>query len=230
MSSLLTDALGLLTLAMVWIIAVGGLAEAMLFVHVRQLCRAQLLRVRDTLANLSKGLADRPDRDSLQAPEDQIRAATAHLQRVLAAGGPGLRIVRHALAVQGQKNSLQALYPLEARANLASAMVQVFPLLGILGTILALNQAAFADGSATLAASAITRAFVVAIDTTILGLLLAVIFTIWEAGTMARVGRVLEATQRCQDLLDQLTGSAMMSEADEREPPMPRALAAPGAG
>ncbi len=226
MLAALNQGLALLTDTMVWIILIAGVAEAMLFVHVRRLSHQQMLRVRDTLVNLSKGLADRPDLNSQQSIEDQCRALTAPILRALGRGGAALEAVQHGLVRQAEKNSLQSTFALESRTNLASAMVQVFPLLGILGTILALNQAAFAGGAQALEASAVTRAFVVAIDTTILGLLMAVVFMVWEAAIQARVGRVLEATQSCQALLDHASADVL----DHPAPPPPRpALAAPSA-
>ena len=68
---------------------------------------------------------------------------------------------------------------------MAAAIVQIFPLLGILGTILAIGQSMQGQGI-KVDATVIVKAFTNAIDTTIFGLLFAVFYMIVDAFFQAR--------------------------------------------
>jgi biopolymer transport protein ExbB len=81
-----------------------------------------------------------------------------------------------------------------------ATLVQVFPLLGILGTILAIAQTSFTPG-ATIDVSALSNAFVLAMDTTILGISFAIIFMVIESSFQAKIDRVIFESSECRRIL-----------------------------
>ena len=86
-------------------------------------------------------------------------------------------------------------YKLEIYASIMSTLVQVFPLLGILGTILAIAQTAFQSGG-QIDVSSLSNAFVLAMDTTILGIAFSVIFMVVESTFQPKIERVInESTE-----------------------------------
>ncbi len=80
-------------------------------------------------------------------------------------------------------------------ASVMSTLVQVFPLLGILGTILAIAQTAFQSGG-QIDVSSLSNAFVLAMDTTILGITFSILFMIIESTFQPKIERVVnESTE-----------------------------------
>ncbi len=84
-----------------------------------------------------------------------------------------------------------------------STLVQVFPLLGILGTILAIAQTAFQSGG-QIDVSSLSNAFVLAMDTTILGISFSVIFMVIESTFQPKIERVINESTDYRQIISKI--------------------------
>lgn len=180
-------------------ILVIAVVEMVLLVLVDKRARAQHVRLQDVYHNITKGMNDVPDVVSTQTGIDQTNALLVFIERKLSGGSKELSWVKRNISAQLEKNAINNTYPIESKFGIASTLVQVFPLLGILGTILALGNVTITDGS--LSGKDITQAFVLAIDTTILGIFFAVVFMLWESKIAVKVTRVVQCTERTIQVL-----------------------------
>ena len=101
-------------------------------------------------------------------------------------------------------------FRVETMANVGGAMVQIFPLMGILGTILAIAQSAtqnMADGG-ILDPVAVTSSFSIAMDTTILGIFFGIAFMLVDSTFQARVAELLEESERYRLFIDNVQMSS----------------------
>lgn len=176
-----------------------AVAEVVLLVLVDKRTSAQHVRLQDVYHNITKGMNDVPDVVSTQTGIDQTNALLVFIERKLSSRSKELSWVKRNISAQLEKNAVYNTYPIESKFGIASTLVQVFPLLGILGTILALGNVTITNGS--LSGKDITQAFVLAIDTTILGIFFAVIFMLWESKVAVKVNRVVQCTDRTVQVL-----------------------------
>ena len=149
----------------------------------------------DVSDNLLKGFKDAPDRDSQQNIHETIEGALDFINNKISQNPEFKKdFVKNATNVS-QRPFYGRHYKIEIYASVMSTLVQVFPLLGILGTILAIAQTAFQSGG-NLDVSALSSAFVLAMDTTILGIGFSVIFMIVESTFWPKIERVInESTE-----------------------------------
>jgi biopolymer transport protein ExbB/TolQ len=84
-----------------------------------------------------------------------------------------------------------------------SALVQVFTLLGILGTILAIAQTAFQTGG-QIDVSSLSNAFVLAMDTTILGIVFSIIFMVIESTFQPKIERVINESAHFKQIISNI--------------------------
>lgn len=191
-----------LTQYMEAIIIVFAIMEAMLLVFVVIKVRQQQSRLSDSYKNLTKGFEDIPDVVSNQSLSDQCNSMAAYVERKIIVGGEQTQKLKRNAPIQLEKNSMSNTFSIEAFFSVSAAFVQIFPLLGILGTILALGQIDFSNG--TIRASDITSAFVVAIDTTILGMFFAIVFMILESRLAPTVQRIISDTSKAHNIFSRL--------------------------
>ncbi|MBC8519315.1 MAG: MotA/TolQ/ExbB proton channel family protein [Gammaproteobacteria bacterium] len=147
------------------------------------------LRLHDVSSNLLKGFADAPDQDSLQKSHEKIDAALHYLSNKILLDKSAAAIIKENVSRLSERNLYNRYYLIESASSVMSTMVQIFPLLGILGTILAIAGTAFGDGG--IDASRLTSAFVLAMDTTILGIGFSVIFMMVESFIAPKVERMI---------------------------------------
>lgn len=144
----------------------------------------------DVSDNLLKGFKDAPDKDSSQSINERIRTALDFISQKISTN-PEFRteFAKNAGTVS-QRPLYNRHFKIEIYASIMSTLVQVFPLLGILGTILAIAQTAFQSGG-SVDVSSLSNAFVLAMDTTILGITFSILFMIVESTLHPKIERVI---------------------------------------
>jgi biopolymer transport protein ExbB len=157
----------------------------------------------DVTDNLTKGFHDAPDKDSSQHVHEKIQAALQFITNKIASDAS----IKHDFCKNAEKINERPTYnrhyKIEIYASVMSTLVQIFPLLGILGTILAIAQTAFQPG-AQIDVSALSNAFVLAMDTTILGISFSIMFMIVESTFQAKIERVIEESNEYRRILSTL--------------------------
>lgn len=157
----------------------------------------------DVSDNLLKGFKDAPDKDSTQNVHEKIQAALDYInKKVTTSDEFRVEFAKNASSVS-RRPFYARHYKIEIFASVMSTLVQVFPLLGILGTILAIAQTAFKDG-AQLDVSALSSAFILAMDTTILGITFSIIFMIVESTFQPKIERIISESLYYKQIVSRL--------------------------
>lgn len=182
------------------IIYLFALGEIILVVSIYRLMKNHERILLDVSDNLLKGFRDSPDRDSMMTVSERIRSALDFIEQKMASEPQ----VRQDFAKNANKISQRPLYnrhdKIEVYASIMATLVQVFPLLGILGTILAIAQTAFQNGG-KVDVSSLSNAFVLAMDTTILGITFSIIFMVVESVLHPKIGRVIEESSDTKKII-----------------------------
>lgn len=154
----------------------------------------------DVSDNLLKGFEDGPDKDSTQYSHEKIKSAIQFITVKLSSDP----LQKKRFQKNAEKISERAFYhrhyQIEMYASVMSTLVQIFPLLGILGTILAIAQTTMTGGG-TIDVSSLSSAFVLAMDTTILGISFSILFMIIESTFQPKIERVIEESQEYRQIL-----------------------------
>jgi biopolymer transport protein ExbB/TolQ len=157
----------------------------------------------DVSDNLVKGFADAPDKDSQQSSHEKIEGALDFINHKISADPETKKeFVVNAKNIT-QRSHYSRHYKIEMYASVMSTLVQVFPLLGILGTILAIAQTAF-QTEGNLDVSSLSNAFVLAMDTTILGIGFSVIFMVIESTFQPKIERVINESADYKDIVSKI--------------------------
>lgn len=144
----------------------------------------------DISANLLKGFRDAPDKDSTASVHDNFQRCLDFMKYKVSKE-PEMKVAFSENAKGlSQRSSLGRHYRIEVFASLMSTIVQIFPLLGILGTILAIAQTAF-QNSGQVDVSSLSNAFVLAMDTTILGIFFSILFMVVESALAPKIERII---------------------------------------
>ncbi len=172
------------------IIFIFAIIETFLVINIFMMMRRHETVLLDVSDNLLKGFKDAPDKDSLMSPHEKIEGTLDWIRNKISLD-PGSKafFAKNANSI-GQRSFFTKHYKLEIFASLMSTLVQVFPLLGILGTILAIAQSAI-EGGGDLDVAALSSAFVLAMDTTILGIGFSIIFMLVESTFQPKIERVI---------------------------------------
>jgi len=164
--------------------------EIFLIISIVMMMRKHENILLDVSDNLLKGFVDAPDRDSTQTINERITGALDFISKKIASDGDFKQeFIKNASKVT-QRPVYNRHYKIEIFASVMSTMVQIFPLLGILGTILAIAQTAFQSGG-QMDVSSLSNAFVLAMDTTILGIVFSIIFMVVESALEPKIERVI---------------------------------------
>lgn len=157
----------------------------------------------DISENLVKGFADAPDKDSGQSLSERIESSLEFITNKIANDSS----LRKEFGKNASKISQRPLYnrhyKIEIYASVMSALVQVFTLLGILGTILAIAQTAFQTGG-QIDVSSLSNAFVLAMDTTILGIVFSIIFMVIESTFQPKIERVINESAHFKQIISNI--------------------------
>lgn len=189
-SSLIQNLFNFITDNIFIIIYLFAAIEIYLVVGIFLMMKKHELVLLDVSDNLLKGFSDAPDKDSSQTINERIRTALDFITHKIATNAD----LKNHFAVNANKVSQRPLYTrhykIEIYASVMATLVQVFPLLGILGTILAIAQTAFQSGG-QIDVSSLSNAFVLAMDTTILGISFSIIFMVIESTLQPKIERVI---------------------------------------
>lgn len=157
----------------------------------------------DISENLVKGFADAPDKDSGQSLSERIESSLEFITNKIANDTS----LRKEFGKNASKISQRPLYnrhyKIEIYASVMSALVQVFTLLGILGTILAIAQTAFQTGG-QIDVSSLSNAFVLAMDTTILGIVFSIVFMVIESTFQPKIERVINESAHFKQIISNI--------------------------
>lgn len=154
----------------------------------------------DVADNLVKGFRDAPDRDSTQSVHEKIQTTLDYIKEKVANDIEIKKdFAKNAVSVS-QRPIYNRHYKIEIYASVMSTMVQIFPLLGILGTILAIAQTAFQSGG-KIDVSSLSNAFVLAMDTTILGITFSILFMIVESTFQPKIERVINESNEIKKVV-----------------------------
>ena len=154
----------------------------------------------DATDNLLKGFADAPDKDSSQHSHEKIQNALQFITNKIAQNG---ELKKEFCKNAGKVNERPVFgrhYKIEVFASLMSTLVQIFPLLGILGTILAIAETAF-QGGGQIDVASLSNAFVLAMDTTILGITFSILFMLAESALQPKIERVINESHEYRSIL-----------------------------
>lgn len=172
------------------IIYIFAVIEIYLIINVYFLMRKHESILLDVSDNLLKGFSDAPDKDSTQNIHEKIESALNFIANKISLNNEFKKQFMENAKSISQRPFHSRHYKIEMYASLMSTLVQVFPLLGILGTILAIAQTAFQNGG-QVDVSSLSNAFVLAMDTTILGITFSILFMIIESTFQPKIERVI---------------------------------------
>jgi biopolymer transport protein ExbB/TolQ len=154
----------------------------------------------DATDNLLKGFADAPDKDSSQHSHEKIQNALQFITNKIAQNGEMKKEFCKNAGKVNERPVFGRHYKIEVFASLMSTLVQIFPLLGILGTILAIAQTAF-QGGGQIDVSSLSNAFVLAMDTTILGITFSILFMLVESALQPKIERVINESHEYRSIV-----------------------------
>lgn len=157
----------------------------------------------DVSDNLLKGFLDAPDKDSSAHIHERIQNALQYITDKISTDSSAKNDFRKNAERVNERRFYNRHYKIETYASVMSTLVQVFPLLGILGTILAIAQTAFQSG-AQIDVSSLSNAFVLAMDTTILGIAFSILFMVIESTFQPKIERVIHESQEYGRILSSI--------------------------
>lgn len=185
------------------IIYLFAIAEIFLIINIFLMMKSHEKVLVDVSDNLLKGFSDAPDRDSNQNVHEKIEGALEFINNKISQE-PEVKkdFVKNANNIT-QRPFYSRHYKIEIYASVMSTLVQIFPLLGILGTILAIAQTAFQSGG-NLDVNNLSSAFVLAMDTTILGIAFSVIFMVVEGIFQPKIERVINESSDYKHIVSKI--------------------------
>lgn len=199
-SSLIQNLFSFMTNNIFFIIYGFAAIEAYLVISVFFMLKKHENVLVDVSENLLKGFADAPDKDSGQNMSERIESSLEFITNKIS-NDPSLRkeFGKNASKIS-QRSLYNRHYKIEIYASVMSALVQVFTLLGILGTILAIAQTAFQTGG-KIDVSSLSNAFVLAMDTTILGIVFSIIFMVIESTFQPKIERIINESAHFKQII-----------------------------
>lgn len=181
--------------------------ETALAVSIFLLMKKHELALQDVSTNLLKGFRDAPDKDSTANVHDNFQRSLDFMKYKISSDSTLKKSFSENAKGLGQRGILGAYYQIEVFASLMSTIVQIFPLLGILGTILAIAQTAF-QNSEQVDVSSLSNAFVLAMDTTILGIFFSILFMIIESSLAPKIERIINESLEFRKIIANIQLSA----------------------
>lgn len=157
----------------------------------------------DVSENLLKGFADAPDKDSGQSMSERIESSLEFITNKITTDASLRKEFGKNASKITQRPLYSRHYKIEIYASVMSALVQVFTLLGILGTILAIAQTAFQTGG-KVDVSSLSNAFVLAMDTTILGIVFSIIFMVIESTFQPKIERIINESAHFKQIVSNI--------------------------
>jgi len=157
----------------------------------------------DVADNLLKGFRDAPDKDSSQFVHEKIQGALEFITNKISSNPEIKKDFAKNASKISERPFYNRHYRIEIFASVMSTLVQIFPLLGILGTILAIAQTNMQNGM-QMDVSTLSNAFVLAMDTTILGISFSIIFMVIESTFQPKIDRVIYESSEFRKLISSI--------------------------
>ncbi len=206
-ASLIQSLFNFITQNIFTIIFLFAAIEVFLIVTISILSKKHEMILSDVCDNIMKGFTDAPDKDSEQTINERIQTALDFMRRKITQEPS----VKYEFAKNAKNISKRPLYSrhtkIEIYTSVMSTLVQVFPLLGILGTILAIAQTAV-QGGGKIDVSSLSNAFVLAMDTTILGISFSIIFMVAESILWPKIERVINESNNFKKIVTDISISS----------------------
>ncbi len=202
-SSLIQTLFNFITTNIFIIIYAFAAVEIYLVIAIYRMMKTHQSILVDVSDNLLKGFADAPDKDSTQSAHEKIESSLEFISNKISTDEKFKEDFKKNASKIGQRPIYSRHYRIEIFASVMSTLVQVFPLLGILGTILAIAQTAFQSGG-QIDVSSLSNAFVLAMDTTILGISFSVIFMVIESTFQPKIERVINESTDYRQIISKI--------------------------
>lgn len=188
----------------IFVIIYGFLAvEIYLVGAIFFMLRKHEIALLDIADNLIKGFRDAPDKDSSLSVHEKIQGTLQFVTNKISSQPELIKDFAKNASKISERPFYNRHYKIEIFASVMSTMVQIFPLLGILGTILAIAQTAMQPGQ-QIDVSALSNAFVIAMDTTILGISFSIIFMVIESTFQPKIDRVIVESHELRKVISSI--------------------------
>ena len=183
---------------MVTIILAVAVFETVLYIILYRMSSSNTHQLCDSLRNMLRGIKDPPEQDRSRIIHDEIVSLLDCAESLRKTSAEDFkRLLSNIRNQDARKIDLKS-YRIDSWSNVANAIVQAFPLLGIFGTILAIGQSLQGSEGDV---SVIMAAFTNAVNTTILGLVFALIYMIVDAFFQAKSGRLKNELNKYRDVI-----------------------------
>ena len=173
--------------------------EVYLTASVYFMIRRQGTRLSDATENLIKGFHDAPDVDSSLKLNEKVESSLRFITNKIQVDPEAKEVIRQNAGKLTERSADNRYFGIEISASIMSTLVQVFPLLGILGTILAI--AGTTVGSEAIDPTKLTTAFVLAMNTTILGIGFSILFMVVESIMYPQIERIIVDSKNYKDVV-----------------------------
>ena len=181
------------------VIFILAAVEVYLSASVYFMIQRQGARLSDATENLIKGFNDAPDVDSTLKLTEKVESCLRFIANKIQVSPEAKEIIRENAGKLTERSADNRYFGIEIFASVMSTLVQVFPLLGILGTILAI--AGTTAGTETIDPAVLTTAFVTAMNTTILGIGFSVLFMVVESVMYPQIERIIADSKNYKDVV-----------------------------
>jgi biopolymer transport protein ExbB/TolQ len=157
-------------------------------------------QLQDSLINMLKGIKEIPDKDRNRNIHDEIEVLLDTIEVVKSSSSTKeKKKLKKNIKKEDQKKIDKKIHHFDIFTNLTSSGVQIFPLLGILGTIIALGKSISGTGQ-TGNMDIVMKAFILAIDTTILGIFFGIVFMVADAFSQAKTNKLKKEINQYRDI------------------------------
>lgn len=181
------------------IIFIFAIVEVYLILDMVRMMKKHESVLLDVSDNLLKGFRDAPDKDSDQMINERIQASLDYIHRKINENPESKSDFAKNANKIIQRPLYKRHYKIEIYSSVMSTLVQIFPLLGILGTILAIAQTSVGG---QIDAAKLSQAFVLAMDTTILGIAFSILFMVIESALQPKVDRVINESNDFKQIVN----------------------------
>ena len=181
------------------VIYILAAVEVYLTASVYFMIRRQGVRLSDATKNLIKGFNDAPDVDSSLKLSEKVESSLRFITNKIQVDLGAKETIRENAGKLTERSADNRYFGIEVSASIMSTLVQVFPLLGILGTILAI--AGTTAGTEFIDPAALTTAFVLAMNTTILGIGFSILFMVIESAMYPQIERIITDSKNYKDVV-----------------------------
>ena len=157
-----------------WLILLLAAGHLLLFARLWRARRLQAIWLADHLENLLQGLSSRSDRDPYLTVDERIDSFLANVREVLddPSRAADRRILHDQIVMKDETKKYLRGSRFETLYSVARTSIEMYPLLGIMGTVLAIGLAlnAPSTGDAAFASERIVRNFAGSIWATLAGI------------------------------------------------------------